>query len=70
MNGFDSGEDMEFDRSPKSFRKRLLRPSYGIKNLFLRAQSMTTDGASKPLFSIILTAPAALKKDLTSLMKN
>ena len=69
MNGFDSGGDMEFDRSPKSFRKRLLRPSSGIKNLFLRAQAMTTDGVSKPL-SIILTAPAALKKDLISLMKN
>lgn len=34
VNGFDSGGDVEFDRSPKSFRKRLLRPSSGIKNLF------------------------------------
>ena len=70
MNGFDSGGNVEFDLSPKSFRKRLLRPSSGIKNLFSTVQDMTTDGVSSALFSIIITASAALKKDLTSLLKN
>lgn len=70
MNGFDPRGDMEFGCSPKSFRRRLLRSSSGIKNLFLTLQDMTTDGVSSALFSIILTASAALKKDLTSLLKN
>ena len=70
MNGFDSGGNVEFDLSPKSFRKRLLRPSSGIKNLFLTVQDKKTDGPSNALFSMILTASAAFKKDLTSLLKN
>ncbi len=70
MNGFDPRGDMEFDRSPKRFRQRLLRSSSEIKNLFLTLQDMITDGISSAHFSIILTASAALKKDLISLLKS
>ena len=70
LANYSKGEMYGLDHSPQRFRQRWLRPSSGMKNLFITGQDVTTVGVSSALLSGLLTASAVLKKDLSVLLKN
>ena len=70
LANYSRGEIYGLDHSPKRFRERWLRPSLGIKNLFLTGQDVTTVGVTSALFSGLLTASTVMKKDLSVLLKS
>ena len=70
LANYSRGEIYGLDHSPKRFRERWLRPSSGIKHLFLTGQDVTTVGVTSALFSGLLTASSVMKKDLSVLLKS
>lgn len=63
---YGNGEIYGINHTPDRFSLKFLRPSTPVKNLYLTGQDITTCGVAGALMSGLLTASAALKKNVSS----